>query len=97
MPGRGRATRAAVGAGLALALSGCVVGPKYAKPAPPPADALPPAAAVGLDAPGVTAQQIAPGRDVQAQWWALFHSPELDALIGRALRRTPTWRRRRRR
>jgi NodT family efflux transporter outer membrane factor (OMF) lipoprotein len=80
---RGRAARAAAGAGLALLLGGCVVGPKYRKPAPPPADALPPAAAVRLDG----AQRVAPGGDVQAQWWDLFHSPELDALIGRALER----------
>jgi NodT family efflux transporter outer membrane factor (OMF) lipoprotein len=79
----GRAVRTAAGAGIALAfaLAGCVVGPKYAKPAPPPVDALPSAASVKLD----PQQRVASGSDVQAQWWALFHSPELDALIGRAL------------
>ena len=85
MAARGRTTRAAAGAGVALLLGGCVVGPKYHRPAPPPEASLPPAAAVVLAAPGMDAQRIAPGRDVQAQWWALFRSPELDALIGQAL------------
>lgn len=83
----GRAARAAAGAGIALALAGCVVGPKYRKPAPPAADALPSAASLTLDAPGVSPQRIATTGEVQAQWWALFHSSELDALIGRALTR----------
>ena len=81
-PRRRPAAAAALGPMLGLALAGCVVGPKYHKPGPPPAAALPPPGALQL-----ADQHVAPGLDVQARWWSLFHSPELDALIARALDR----------
>jgi len=38
---------------------------------------------------GGTAQSIEPAGDIPAEWWALYRSPELDALIKQALKRNP--------
>ena len=39
---------------------------------------------------GGDAQQLVAGRDIPAQWWTLFRSPALDALVRRALDDSPT-------
>jgi len=74
----------------ALALPGCVVGPKFQTPAVPAASRftaapLPPqtAAADGQ------AQRFVEGLDIQGQWWALYHSPALDALVAQAIKANP--------
>ena len=38
----------------------------------------------------VAACASSPGRDIPAEWWTVFGSPELDALVQRALRDSPT-------
>jgi NodT family efflux transporter outer membrane factor (OMF) lipoprotein len=81
---------------LALALfaplltSACVVGPNFRAPAPPPVSTYTqeqqPAAIVAT--PGVNggnAQHFVSGADIPAEWWTLFHSPQLNALIQQAL------------
>ncbi|HTV76861.1 MAG TPA: efflux transporter outer membrane subunit [Steroidobacteraceae bacterium] len=78
----------------ALAVCGCAVGPDFHTPAPPPADhylaqALGPTAGRGGDALG-QAQTFSAGQDIPAQWWALFHSEPLDALMRTALHDSPT-------
>lgn len=76
---------------LALGLSACAVGPDFHRPAAPEADrytAAPLPAADAASAPD--AQRYLPGADVPAQWWRLFHSPELDALVRQALQANPT-------
>ncbi|WP_412179999.1 efflux transporter outer membrane subunit, partial [Variovorax paradoxus] len=83
---------------LALAcaalLAGCTVGPDFRRPDPPMAKDYAPSAlpldTVSAPVPGGDAQRFAPGRDIQADWWTLFGSPRLDALIARALARSPT-------
>jgi NodT family efflux transporter outer membrane factor (OMF) lipoprotein len=76
------------------ALSGCAVGPNYVQPAPPKAsrftEAPLPAATASVDAPDGRAQTFATGADVAGEWWALFHSPKLSALIAAALRQNPS-------
>ncbi|HTC37512.1 MAG TPA: TolC family protein, partial [Steroidobacteraceae bacterium] len=37
-----------------------------------------------------TAQHFVQGLDIQGQWWTLFQSPALNALIERALANSPT-------
>ena len=80
--------------GAAL-LAGCAVGPDFKTPAPPntagyvPAGQLPPATA-SVPAPGGAAQRFVEGLDIPGQWWTLFQSAELNALIERALANSPT-------
>lgn len=74
----------------ALALSPCAVGPNFRAPAPPTQDgytyqALPArTASTGVRGPGGEAQRFDLGRGLSAQWWTLFGSVKLDALIQQA-------------
>ncbi|TDR71453.1 efflux transporter outer membrane subunit [Paludibacterium purpuratum] len=96
LPGR-LSCLAGVIAGLMLA--GCAVGPDFATPTPPPhADYRPgndkslqtrPIAAPDAGNAGVQ-QTLSQGRDLPADWWTLFHSPELDTMIREALAHSPT-------
>ncbi|MBE0557283.1 MAG: efflux transporter outer membrane subunit, partial [Proteobacteria bacterium] len=79
------------------ALSGCAVGPDYRQPEAPSvpaytAETLPEetAAAPGSEAGGA-AQRFVLGQDIPEQWWNLFRSEELAALIRRALADSPTY------
>jgi NodT family efflux transporter outer membrane factor (OMF) lipoprotein len=83
-------------AGLALCgLAGCAVGPNFKAPAAPsgpgfvPAGALP-ATTATAPLPGGEAQHFVEGLDIPGQWWTLFQSAELNALIERALEHNPT-------
>jgi NodT family efflux transporter outer membrane factor (OMF) lipoprotein len=81
----------------AVALGGCAVGPNFHPPGAPATSAYRPAgesrpvgtatAAAQQHAPaaGPYAQRILLGESAVADWWTLFHSPELDELIRRAL------------
>lgn len=40
--------------------------------------------------PGGQAQRFVAGQDVPEQWWSLFQSPALDALVRQALDKSPT-------
>jgi NodT family efflux transporter outer membrane factor (OMF) lipoprotein len=66
--------------------SGCAVGPDFHKPAAPTATTYRPTE-VALQ---VRAQRFVNGMDIPGQWWALFHSPQLNALIVRALAANPS-------
>jgi NodT family efflux transporter outer membrane factor (OMF) lipoprotein len=59
-----------------LLLGACTVGPDFAAPAPPPPEA-------GYGAAGGGQAKLAEGPE--ARWWTAFNSPELDALVDRAL------------
>ncbi|WP_197714032.1 hypothetical protein [Polynucleobacter necessarius] len=39
--------------------------------------------------PGGSDQEFVEGADIEAQWWELYNSPELDALIKKALEQNP--------
>ena len=74
-------------------LAGCAVGPDFKRPAAP-ADgdytARPLAATVAAsNAAGGEAQRFAEGSDVAGDWWTLFHSKPLNALIERSLKNNP--------
>ena len=75
-------------------LSACAVGPDFKRPASPPnAGYTPtplPASTASAPAHGGEAQQFAIGRDIQFDWWTLFHSPALDALVKQAFKANPT-------
>jgi NodT family efflux transporter outer membrane factor (OMF) lipoprotein len=79
-------------AATALLLAGCVVGPDFKTPAPPAPGALGPTPATTASAPAALAgapQRFAAGGEISRQWWTLFHSEPLDALIDRALAENP--------
>jgi len=75
-------------------VSGCAVGPNFRRPAPPSAtgytpDPLP-AETASATGPTGEAQRFAAGRDIPGQWWTLFHSKPLNALIEQSLTANPT-------
>ena len=76
-----------------LVTSGCVVGPNFKAPGPPPVStysARPPeTTAATPDVPGGQAQHFIRGADIPADWWTLFHSKPLNALIAQALAHNP--------
>src|SRR5450631_30248 len=76
-------------------LSACAVGPNYKPPAAPRTSGfVPPASlpATTATAPvsGGEAQRFVDGLDIPGQWWTLFRSPELNALIERGIANSPT-------
>ena len=79
---------------IAILLLGCTVGPHYRPPAPPTVatyDRAPgPSQAVNSAGAAGVPQHLNPAMDVPAQWWTLFHSPELDRLVREALANSPT-------
>jgi NodT family efflux transporter outer membrane factor (OMF) lipoprotein len=75
---------------LALA-GGCAVGPDFVRPGPPDADRYTrqPLAAATPVADG-QAQRLTPGAAVPADWWRLFKSAPLDAVVRQAIANNPT-------
>ena len=78
----------------AAALSACAVGPDFKQPDPPKTSSytegrLSPKLTTAAGVPGGTPQEFNEGADIEAQWWELYKSPELDALIKKALEQNP--------
>ncbi|KVD28239.1 efflux transporter outer membrane subunit [Burkholderia ubonensis] len=75
-------------------LAGCVVGPDFVRPAPPQAGGYAreplPAQTVASDIHGGEAQHFVQGLDLPGDWWTLFRSPALNAIIERALAANPS-------
>jgi len=77
----------------AVLLSGCEVGPDFLRPAKPEvmnytSDPLPAQTTASKIANG-EAQRFKVGADLPGQWWQVFHSAPLDALIDEALKANP--------
>ena len=76
------------------ALTSCVVGPDYRRPALPVSAGFAPASLAdptsATDDVRGSAQRFALSRDIQADWWRLFQSEALNRLIDTALRGNPT-------
>ncbi len=76
--------------GIGMALAGCTVGPDYQRPAAPSAKAYAPTAMAHETAAapvnGGDTQHLLEGMDMPGQWWTLFHSASLNALIEDALK-----------
>lgn len=78
---------------LCIALAGCTVGPDFKRPEVPAnadysREKLTATAQADIDAGGA-AQRLIAGMDIPGQWWALFRSPTLNALVEEALRANP--------
>ena len=78
----------------AAVVSGCAVGPRFVPPAAPSSTSYVrgglPAQTLSSAYPGGHAQRFVPGLDIPGDWWTLFRSNELNALVERALRNNPT-------
>jgi NodT family efflux transporter outer membrane factor (OMF) lipoprotein len=77
-----------------LFLGGCAVGPNFQKPAPPEVksytQALPSRTVSATNVAGGEPQRFAQGLDIPGEWWTLFHSKPLNALIERSLSNNPS-------
>jgi NodT family efflux transporter outer membrane factor (OMF) lipoprotein len=94
--GRGRPAPRAAGLSLihaALLLSGCAVGPDFVPPAAPPEAGYVtgkfPAATASARVVGGASQRLIAGRDVPGEWWKLFHSKQVTALVDEAIANHP--------
>lgn len=71
----------------AALLAGCAVGPDYTSPAAPDVAAYDSMPVPDKTVDGV--QKMQPGQDIPAQWWALFHSDNLNGLVTLAIKDNP--------
>ena len=83
-------TRISFALALGVMLSACAVGPDYHRPNPPAASAYAPSALpqVTANASGTAGntQRLVQDMDIPGQWWTLFHSAPLNALLDDALK-----------
>jgi NodT family efflux transporter outer membrane factor (OMF) lipoprotein len=79
---------------IGVALAGCAVGPDFERPAAPDVEGYTstplPAKTTSAEVTGGEAQRFVQDLDIPGQWWTLFHSEALNALIEQALRNNPT-------
>lgn len=80
---------------ISISLTGCMVGPDFHSPnAPKTTKYTPtPLPKKTVSTPGIPQggkpQYFIEGRDIPAEWWRLFHSPELNALVRQGLDNSP--------
>ena len=75
-------------------LSACAVGPDFKQPEAPKTSSytettLSKKLTTAPGVPGGTEQEFIEGADIEAGWWELYKSPELDVLIKKALQQNP--------
>jgi NodT family efflux transporter outer membrane factor (OMF) lipoprotein len=72
----------------------CAVGPRYHRPVAPAAAGYAPAplpeASASAPVHGGEVQRLISDRDIPFEWWELFKSPALDALVKRAFEANPS-------
>lgn len=78
---------------FSIGLSACAVGPDFKQPDAPKVSSYiekPVSNQLAITPSiGGTQQNLDLAADIPAEWWALYRSPELDALIKQALKRNP--------
>jgi NodT family efflux transporter outer membrane factor (OMF) lipoprotein len=78
---------------LTALLAGCAVGPNFKKPAAPAVKGYTPGpvstTSSSTNVAGGEAQRFITGQDIAGDWWTLFHSKPLNALIERSLKANP--------
>ncbi len=74
---------------LSALLAGCAVGPDFVPPKAPDVQGYTPdrlgSRTASAETPGGQAQRFVRALDLPGQWWTLFHSKPLNALVERAL------------
>jgi NodT family efflux transporter outer membrane factor (OMF) lipoprotein len=92
-PVLGRCAPHLLAASAVALLGGCAVGPDFVKPAAPDVPGYTPEPLAGETASAAVAdgaaQRFVAGLDIPGQWWRLFRSPALSALIDEALKANP--------
>jgi NodT family efflux transporter outer membrane factor (OMF) lipoprotein len=91
---RRRPSRIVTASAIASLLFGCAVGPDFRRPAPPDLasytrPSLGPRTASTAGAGGEE-QRFAYAQELTAEWWTLFGSPQLNALMDKALKANST-------
>lgn len=80
-------------AAVTALLTACAVGPDYVRPALPQASGFSPQAlpmqTASAPAPGGASQRFVLEQDIRADWWQLFQSKDLNALIEKAFAANP--------
>jgi NodT family efflux transporter outer membrane factor (OMF) lipoprotein len=69
----------------AVSLGGCAVGPHFTRPDAPAAARYTRDTLHAEDASSDTAQHIDLGREIEGDWWTLFHSDAIDQLVKQAV------------
>jgi len=77
-----------------LVISACTVGPDFKSPAPPAVERyneepIPKETIATANVHGGAAQRFNLGEEIPAEWWELFHSHELNALIAHGFKNSP--------
>jgi NodT family efflux transporter outer membrane factor (OMF) lipoprotein len=75
---------------LTACLSACAVGPDFHQPRPPAVALTPSHLPVATLVADGKAQHFHIGADIAGDWWSLYHSTELNALIDTALAHNPS-------
>jgi NodT family efflux transporter outer membrane factor (OMF) lipoprotein len=80
--------------GIAISMSGCMVGPNFREPDAPTTGTYTesplPEQTVSAPGKGGNAQRFVEGADIPAQWWTIFQSDPLDSLVRDSLANNPT-------
>src|SRR5260370_21894401 len=75
-------------------VAGCAVGPNFHRPAAPSVNGYTPEPlarrTAGTRVAGGESQRFVEGLDIPGQWWTLFHSQSLNALVDEAIKDNPT-------
>jgi NodT family efflux transporter outer membrane factor (OMF) lipoprotein len=83
-----------IGFAALATIAGCTVGPRYRAPAPPTVTTYTPqplpAETASSEGTGGDAQRFNEQAAIPADWWAAFQSPELNSMVERALKNSPT-------
>src|SRR3569833_2149525 len=79
---------------VSAVLAACAVGPDFHSPPPPVTEhytqGAQPQSTEEVAGPAGAAHTIGGDRDIPADWWSLFQSEPLDALVKEALHDSPT-------
>jgi len=76
-----------------LLAAGCAVGPNFKRPTAPNVTGYAPAPVTATSSTstvsGGESQHFVESKDIPGEWWTLFHSAALDALVERSLKNSP--------
>jgi NodT family efflux transporter outer membrane factor (OMF) lipoprotein len=89
-----RLSHAGIAAAVVLSLTGCMVGPDFKRPDPPKDESVLPAEeriaqTASANTLGGQTQRFVQEMDIPAQWWTVFQSQPLDALIDQSMQANP--------